>query len=127
MAPYIMAHTPIWRMRHMAHTPYGVCAIYFPLSNRARRATQLSPVREKYNCSKSEGKKFALWEKMGQCYRPRCIQVCPEVIYMFFWLQLLFMCNWLMSWLKFDCNLIPGTQLLFYSWKRPTSFSNSQT
>ena len=58
-----MAHTPygayaIWRMRHMAHTPYGVCAIYFPLSNRARRATQLSPVREKYNCSKSEGKKF---------------------------------------------------------------------
>ena len=66
-----MAYAPygayaIWRIRHMAHAPYGVCAIYFPLSNRARRATQLSPVREKYNCSKSEGKKFALWERWGE-------------------------------------------------------------
>ena len=73
-----MAHTPygayaIWRIRHMAYAPYG--AIYFPLSNRARRATQLSPVREKYNCSKSEGKKFA----------PRCgkkwVNVIGRVVY----------------------------------------------
>ena len=53
-----MAYAPygayaIWRMRHMAPftSPYRIA--------RARRATQLSPVREKYNCSKSEGKKFA--------------------------------------------------------------------
>ena len=41
---------------------YGAYAIWRhllpPIESRARRATQLSPVREKYNCSKSEGKKF---------------------------------------------------------------------
>ena len=63
----------------MAHTPYGLCAIWRhllpPIESRARRATQLSPVREKYNCSKSEGKKFA----------PRCgkkwVNVIGRVVY----------------------------------------------
>ena len=64
MAPTPYGACAIWRIRHMAYAPYGAITSPYRIA-RARRATQLSPVREKYNCSKSEGKKFAPRWKNG--------------------------------------------------------------